>query len=288
MKLRGQVAVVTGGSRGLGLAVSQRLLQEGAHLVITARHESALAQAGQALRDARAEPTQCVVWQAGDVSNPADVQALASLVDTTFGRIDVLVCNAGVNGPMGCVDALEWGEWVRAIEINLFGAVLWCQAAVPIMRRQKRGKIIMISGGGATRPIPRFSAYSASKAALVRFAETLAAELAGTGIDVNAVAPGGMNTRLLDEVLAAGPDRVGEALFENAVRQQQHGGTSPDTGAALVAFLAGHESDGITGRLLAAVWDDWVNLPQIRERLSGSDVYTLRRIIPADRGWDSP
>jgi 3-oxoacyl-[acyl-carrier protein] reductase len=286
VKLLGQVAIVTGGSRGLGRAVSERLLREGAHLVLNARDKEALAEAGEALSSARVEPAQRVVWQAGDVSDPADVHELLALVETTFGRLDVLVCNAGVYGPMGSIESIQWLEWARAIEINLFGTVLCCQAAVPLMRRTGHGKIIMVSGGGATRPLPRFSAYAASKAAVVRFAETLAEELAGTGIDVNAIAPGALNTRLLDEVLAAGAERVGGEFFARAVRQQQEGGTPLETGAALVTFLATQESDGITGRLLAAVWDDWANLPQLRERLNGSDVYTLRRIVPADRGWE--
>jgi 3-oxoacyl-[acyl-carrier protein] reductase len=288
VRLGGLVAVVTGGSRGLGRAVSERLLMDGAHVVLNARDERTLAATGEALMDRRVDSSQRVLWQAGDVSNPPDVRALFQCVDEAFGRLDVLVCNAGVYGPMGCLEAIEWTEWARAMEINLFGTVLCCQAAVPLMRRHGRGKIIMVSGGGATRPIPRFSAYSASKAAVVRFAETLAAELAGTGIDINAIAPGALNTRLLDEVLVAGPERVGEAFFANAVRQRQEGGTPLETGAALIAFLAGSETDGITGRLLAAVWDDWANLPQIRERLAGSDVYTLRRILPSDRGWESP
>jgi NAD(P)-dependent dehydrogenase (short-subunit alcohol dehydrogenase family) len=157
---------------------------------------------------------------------------------------------------------------------------------VPIMRRQGHGKIIALSGGGATQPLPHLSAYAAAKAGVVRFAETLAEELKGSGIDVNSVAPGALNTRLLDEVLVAGPERVGNSFYERALRQRQEGGTPLEKGAELIAFLASAESDGITGRLLSAVWDDWSALPDQRERLSQSDVYTLRRIVPADRGWD--
>src|SRR5206468_11879378 len=107
-------------------------------------------------------------------------------------------------------------DWVHAIHINLLGTVYCCRAALPLMRRAGAGKIITLSGGGATAPLPRISAYAASKAAVVRFTETLAEELRGTGIDVNAVAPGALNTRLLDEVLAAGPGRVGQQFYERA------------------------------------------------------------------------
>jgi 3-oxoacyl-[acyl-carrier protein] reductase len=158
------------------------------------------------------------------------------------------------------------------------------------MRQQKSGKIIVLSGGGATQPMPGFSAYAASKAAVVRLTETLADELRDDHIDVNAIAPGALNTRLLDEVLAAGPDKVGQAFYDRSVKQKAEGGTSLEKGAALCAFLLSPESDGVTGRLLSAVWDPWADLPARRDELAKSDIYTLRRIVPKERGrdWGEP
>ena len=126
--------------------------------------------------------------------------------------------NAGVYGPKGPIEDVAWDEWEHAIRVNLLGSVLCCRALVPHFRANGYGKIIQLSGGGATSPLPRLSAYAASKAAVVRFAETLAEEVRGTGIDVNAIAPGALNTRLLDEVLEAGPERVGDAFYERAAR----------------------------------------------------------------------
>ena len=119
--------------------------------------------------------------------------------------LDILVNNAGVYGPMGPIEENDWEAWVRAIQINLFGTVLMSRAVIPIFRGQNYGKIINLSGGGATAPLPRMSSYAASKAAVVRLTETLAEELRDAHVDVNAIAPGALNTRLLDEVLAAGP-----------------------------------------------------------------------------------
>ena len=119
----------------------------------------------------------------------------------------------------------------------------------------------------------------------MRFTETLAEELADARVDVNAIAPGALNTRLLDEVLAAGPERTGQAFFERSLKQRDEGGAPLEKGAALAVFLASAASDGISGRLLSAVWDDWAGLPAKREALASSDVYTLRRIVPKDRGW---
>ena len=159
-----------------------------------------------------------------------------------------------------------------------------CRALLPHFRANKRGKIINLSGGGATAPLPKLSAYAASKAALVRLTETFAHETLGCGIDINAIAPGALNTRLLDEVIEAGPEKVGKEFYERSLEQKQNGGASMQKAAELCVFLASDQSDGITGRLLSAVWDPWQDLPKHLGKLKSSEIYTLRRIVPADRG----
>jgi len=158
------------------------------------------------------------------------------------------------------------------------------------MKTNRYGKIINLSGGGATAPLPFISSYAASKAGVVRFTETLAEETKGLNIDVNAVAPGALNTRLLDEVISAGPQAVGKDFYMKALKQKQDGGVPLEVGAELCVFLASSESDGITGRLISAKWDPWKFLPDHQQELIGSDIYTLRRIVPEDRGkkWDQP
>jgi 3-oxoacyl-[acyl-carrier protein] reductase len=285
MSLRSQVVIVTGASRGLGEAIAHRFAREGAHLVLAARDTARLADVERDALGLAPYPDQHVIAQQTDVSCRTDVDRLLTRALGITGRVDVLVCCAGVYGPMGVVEDLNWDEWVTAVEVNLFGTVLCCRAVLPAMRAQHRGKIVVISGGGATKPLPRLSAYAASKAAVVRFAETLAVETKDAGIDINSVAPGALNTRLLEQVLEAGPDRVGQDFYQGALRQSESGGTPLETPAELVAFLASSASDGITGRLFSAVWDEWQSLPERRAQLAASDVYTLRRIIPEDRGW---
>lgn len=288
MKLTGRTAIVTGASRGLGKAIAARLIADGADVMLTGRDAEVLQAAGEELKAARVEPGQKVGWQAGDVAVADDVDRLVASTVEQLGRIDVLVSNAGVYGPLGLIEDVDWAEWVRAIEINLLGTVLACRAVVPLMRKQGGGKIIILSGGGATSPLPRVSAYAASKAGVVRFGETLAEEVKDAGIDVNSVAPGALNTRLTDQIVEAGPEKVGASLYERAVQWQAGSATPLDVGADLVAFLASTESDGITGRLIAAVWDPWREFPEQREKIAASDVYTLRRIVPEDRGWETP
>jgi NAD(P)-dependent dehydrogenase (short-subunit alcohol dehydrogenase family) len=287
MSLDGRSIVVTGASRGFGRALALRFVCDGAHVTLAARDADVLRTTADEVRQQRISPRQQILEVAADVGRPADVERLVATALDGVGRIDVLVCNAGVYGPIGPIEDVPWADWAAAVETNLFGTVLCCQAVVPLMRRQGSGKIVVLSGGGATQPLPYLSAYAASKAAVVRFVETLAVELSGSGIQINAIAPGSLNTRLLDQVLDAGPERVGSDFYARAVRQKEEGGAPLEAGVDLVAFLASNESGPVTGRLLSALWDDWRELPHQADRLSTSDVYTLRRIVPADRGWES-
>jgi len=288
MRLQGRRALITGASMGFGLAIARAYLAEGASLMLCARNAEQLGQAQAALAGLMSA-NQRVLAVAADVSQPGDVERLFATTLAELGGLEILVCNAGIYGPKGPIEEVNWHEWTQAININLLGTVLCCRAAIPHFKARRYGKIILLSGGGATSPLPRLSAYAASKAAVVRFGETLAEELRGTGIDVNAIAPGALNTRLLDEVLEAGPEKVGQAFYQRALRQKETGGTPLERGAALCVFLASAESDGITGKLISAVWDPWETLAQRRGEIDGNDVYTLRRIVPRDRGleWGS-
>jgi NAD(P)-dependent dehydrogenase (short-subunit alcohol dehydrogenase family) len=283
--LAGRTALITGASQGLGLEIARAYLDCGAAgICICGRDRVALEHALAELRK-RARADQTVLGQTADVSNAEDVSRLVELAVARLGEVTILVSNAGVYGPKGAIEETDWSEWTRAIEINLLGSVLPARQLVPHFTRRGYGKIVQLSGGGATRPLPGLSAYAASKAAVVRFAETLAEELREHRVDVNAIAPGALNTRMLDEILRAGPERVGRNYYERALEQQRSGGIPLRRGAKLAVFLGSLASDGITGKLLSAVWDPWPQLPEHVADLD-SDLYTLRRIVPRDRGLD--
>jgi 3-oxoacyl-[acyl-carrier protein] reductase len=284
MKLQGRSAIITGANQGLGHEIASAFVQEGCSVLLMARGHERLAEVEAALRRAAPCSDQVIASHAADVSRPEDCAAAIAVAAKRLPGLTVLVNNAGIYGPMGPVEENDWDEWSQAIAINLFGTVLMCRAVLPALRAGRYGKIINLSGGGATAPLPRMSAYAASKAAVVRFTETLAEEVRDSGIDVNAIAPGALNTRLLEEVLAAGPERVGKAFYEKSLKQRDSGGTPLARGAELAVFLASPASDGISGRLISAVWDDWAGLPARQEELRRSDIYTLRRIVPEDRG----
>jgi NAD(P)-dependent dehydrogenase (short-subunit alcohol dehydrogenase family) len=284
-RLEGRSALITGANQGLGLAIARAYVEAGSSVMLCARDAARLEDARADVARA-ASPGQRVLAKVVDVSRRDDVERLAAETLEAFPNLQVLVNNAGVYGPMGLIEDVDWDAWVHAIEINLFGSILTCRALLPHFKRHHYGKIIQLSGGGATNPLPRVSSYAASKAAIVRFAESLALEVKDDGIDVNAIAPGALNTRMMDELLAAGPAAVGEAFFQRMKRIADEGGTPLEKGAALAVFLASGASDGITGRLLSAVWDPWADLPVHRGDLDRTDVYTLRRVTPADRGLE--
>jgi NAD(P)-dependent dehydrogenase (short-subunit alcohol dehydrogenase family) len=282
--LEGKAALITGANQGLGLEIARHYLDAGASVFICARNAELLASAAEELV-ARAGDADRVHSMAADVADVLQVGELAATATERFPQLSILVNNAGIYGPKGPIETVDWEEWTRAMAINVYGSILPVRALIPHLRGLGGGKIVQLSGGGATSPLPGLSSYAASKAAIVRFAETLALELAEDKIDVNAIAPGALNTRLLDEVLEAGPEAVGEDFYRRSVEQQKSGGTPLELGAELAVWLGSSASDGITGRLLSAKWDPWRDLPEHRADLD-SDVYTLRRIVPADRGFD--
>ena len=281
--LEGRSAIITGASQGLGLAIAEAYVRSGANVLLCGRHSGPLEEARKKVA-ALSTPSQKVLACTADVSSMPDVEQVVETTLRAFPRLHILVNNAGVYGPMGPIEQVDWKAWLKAIEINLLGSVLMCRGVLPHFKSHRYGKIVQLSGGGATNPLPFISAYAASKAAIVRFAETLSEEVRKDHIDVNVIAPGALNTRLLDEVLAAGPEQVGKDFYDRSLRQKAEGGTPLEKGAQLAVFLGSAASDGITGKLISAVWDPWETLPGHLKELRETDVYTLRRIVPKDRG----
>jgi NAD(P)-dependent dehydrogenase (short-subunit alcohol dehydrogenase family) len=282
MKLRGRFALITGASQGLGAEIARQYVANGATVMLCARSADKLGDQQRMLaplldRDAR------IVTAVGDVGERRDVDAIFKQVRSEFPRLDILVNNAGIYGPMGNIEDVSWEDWIDAIRINLLGLVYVSRTAMPIFRSQRYGKIINVSGGGAANPMPAITAYAASKAGAVRFTESLALECKDDHIDVNAIAPGALVTRMMNQLLEAGPDKVGKKFYDRMKKIADEGGTPLDVGAALCVFLGSSESDGITGKLIAAQWDRWEDWPRHLEELNDSDVYTLRRITGRDR-----
>ena len=281
---KNKVVLITGASKGLGFSVSKAFLNSGANLVICSRNYKEIKKTFLKLNKFK-KKNQKIIYSATDISAFSDVKILIKKTLKIFKKIDILVNNAGVYGPKGEIENVNWEEFVKTININLLGSIYLCKELIPYFKKNKKGKIIQLSGGGAASPLPFISAYAASKAAVVRFVENLSEELKGHNIDINAVAPGPLNTRMLDEVIKAGPKKVGKEFFRKSLAQKQTGGTPFKKVDELILFLASDLSNGISGKLISALWDKWNNWINHKDLLNNSELYTLRRVIASDKGY---
>lgn len=270
--LKGSVAIVTGGARGIGKEIAKNLFEQGVEVVICARNQREIDATC-----AEVDPSgKRFLGIQADVSNVQDCEKLIRFALDSFGRIDILINNAGIHGEVGEFENNDMERWKDAIAVNLFGTVHCTRLVIPVMKKQGAGKIINVAGGGVggRNPLPNFSAYYTSKVAIVGFTETIAAEVAQWGIQVNCISPGASYTGITASVIARGPEKAGKEMYEQALEQKKTGGVSPKLAAELVNFLCSPEADHITGRLLSARWD---KAETLRHAIDGN-MFKLRRI----------
>ena len=268
--------LVTGSSTGIGRALVRRLLGEDHNVWGIARSDQSEFIAEQ---NGTFDSTRC------DVSDWGQITRALEQVGTKWRHLDGLVCCAGSHGEVGPAvraDPARWSATVRANLDGTFNSIRACHSL--LVRAPRRAKIICFAGGGATKSRPNFSGYGVAKTGIVRLVETIAEEEIQAPLDINAVAPGAIATRLTDEIITLGPDIAGQAEFDSALKQKAGGGASLEHALDLVEWLLSSKSDGITGKLLSAPWDSWAALGEHMADLTRSDIYTLRRILPEDRG----
>src|SRR6266852_7335080 len=277
LRLQDRVALIVGAGRGIGEAIALRFSAEGARLILAARTAGELEAVARKIRAA----SGTALIATTDVTAPEQVASLVQKSIEAFGRIDILVNAAGTYGPIGRAWEIDAQEWMNTFSLNLFVPFLLCQAVLPYMIRAGGGKIINFSGGGATSPLTRFTAYGVSKAAVVRLTETLAEEVKEFNIQVNAIAPGAVDTKLQDSVLAAG-EKAGDLLQRiRRLRETGEGGTPPEVPAELAVFLASGDSGHLSGRLISAPNDKWESWTDERlAEIMSKPWFTLRRLDP--------
>jgi 3-oxoacyl-[acyl-carrier protein] reductase len=268
--LRDKAVLVTGAGRGIGKRLAMGLAQAGARVGLLGRSQAELDLAKLEIEQAGGNALRL----RADVRDLEQLHAAVERIRVIFGRLDVLVASAAVQGPIGPLVSSKVKAWNDTIEINLIGAVNACRAVLPPMIEQRSGKIVLIACGGAGHPRPNFSAYAASKAAVVRFAESLAEEVRDDNVQVNCVAPGSSYTHMTDEILHAGEDRAGPREIAEAERVRVTGGIGPEKQVQLVLFLASARSNHVNGKLIH-VNDDWKRLENENAR---PELYTLRRV----------
>ncbi|MGH7994573.1 MAG: SDR family NAD(P)-dependent oxidoreductase [Limisphaerales bacterium] len=258
--------VITGSSSGIGKFLADSLAAKGHAVCRLAR-----------------SPQDGFGFQC-DVADWPALRNCAQGVARKWKTVDGLICCAAIQEPIGPAMDIDPAAWRSTLAANLDGTFFTIRAFYSLLRKAgRRAKIICFSGGGATSPRPNFAAYGVSKAGVVRMVETLATEWQGQPLDINAVAPGAIFTRMTGQVLARGAAGAGKDEFERACKQSRDDAAQLAKVLGLVEFLLSSKSDGITGKLISAVWDPWEKLHEFKQDLD-SDIYTLRRIMPKDRG----
>jgi 3-oxoacyl-[acyl-carrier protein] reductase len=273
MKLKNKVAIITGGGGGIGKTIVKSFVNEGARVAVAEINELKLRTIMTELKNFDHK----IIGIQTDITNIEQVKNLVRQTKATYGTVDVLVNVAGIQQPIGPLIEVNPYEWIQNINTNLVGTMLCCKYVLPFMISKRKGKIINFSGGGATFPRPYFSAYASAKAAVVRFTETIAEEVNKFGIDINAIAPGSVYTNMLEEIIQAG-DKAGESDLAGAMEIKRNGGIPPEFAAELLVFLASDASDGITGKLISAVWDNWKDFDKNISEIKNSSLFTLRRV----------
>ncbi len=272
--------IITGANQGIGLEMATHFYKKGANVIICARNKDKLNTVKKLFKKNK---NQEIIVKRCDISKTKEVDNFLYKIIKKQKKIDILINNAGIYGPKGKFDTLSWRHIKQTFDINLFGSIYLIKKILPHFKKHNNGKIIQMSGGGAASPLPYFSAYASSKAGIVRFVENISKELESYKIDINAIAPGPINTRMLDEVLRERPEVVGRSFYKKSLIQKKNGGTDIKKILNCIEFLCNKKSDGISGKLISVLWDDWITFPNYKKKLKETDLGNLRRITGKDR-----
>ena len=272
--------LITGANQGIGLEIAKNFYSKGSNIILCARNKKKLLSIKKKLVS---KFKNKFFLEPLDISKQNQVDKFYKKIFKKNKKIDILINNAGIYGPIGSSETLNWNEWKNTLDINLLGSIYMTNKIIPHFKKKRYGKIIQISGGGAASAFPFFSPYSVSKVGIVRFIENISIELKKYNIYANSIAPGPVNTRMLDQVLKAGPKKVGKTYFQKSIKQKKQGGTDINKVLNLIEFLAHKKSDKISGKLISALWDNWEVFSKNKKKLNSLDFGNLRRITGRER-----
>jgi len=261
--------LVTGAGRGIGKRLAIGFATSGARVGLLARSKAELDLADLEIEHAGGSALRI----RADVTDFEQISAAVDRMRVHYGGVSVLVCAAALQGPVGPLAESLPKTWAETIQTNLIGVMNACRAVLPSMIEHRSGKIIVLTGGGVATARPNFSLYAATKAAIARFVESVAAEVSEHNVQINCMSPGGTYTHMTDQILAAG-ERAGWREIEQAQEVRLTGGIAPERQIELALFLASEQSNHISGRLIH-VQDDWKKL---KNGTVNPELYTLRRV----------
>jgi len=278
--LKDKVAIITGGSRGIGKAIAERFASEGCNLMLVSRTKSELTETTESIR--KQFSIKVSSYQT-DIGNEIEVKSMVQRTIAEFGKINILVNNAAIIGPMDEISQIDGKEFFDTLKNNIGGTVFCAKAVIPYMKSQGHGSIINLSGGGGLSPLPYYDAYSASKAAIVRLTENFALELEEYNINVTAISPGAVNTKMFDEQLEAKKNSIGYKNWTDLQNRLASGGDPIEKAPELALFIASKNRKEFNGKVISAIWDDWEKISNQKENIIDTDIFQMRRIVPKDR-----
>jgi NAD(P)-dependent dehydrogenase (short-subunit alcohol dehydrogenase family) len=270
-EMQNKSIVVTGASSGIGALLTRALASDGHRLFICARRLRHLEEVANGLNSVR--------YTCCDVTDEGDVIKLFAAAAEYLEDIDVLIHCAAISGPVGLITEVDSGAWLDALNTNLFGAFLVIKHAIPLMRPNRRPRVILLGGGGAFDPMPNLSAYGAAKAGIIRLAETLAVELSPRNIAVNVLAPGFVPTEIFDQVFTAGPARGGKLYDIVKDLYKEWKDSDAETPIECARFLISESAAELTGKTISARFDPWTQPEFIKHigDITKSKLYATQR-----------
>lgn len=265
-----------GANGGLGASISKSFVANGWSVFLLARNKKKLELLKNQLDQLRTNTQIIEIYQV-DVKQQTQVDKALDFFIERYGPPLRLVNNVGENGPLGKLENVTWGDWVEGFSTNIFSFVYFMQRVIPLMKAQNYGRIVTLSGGGATAPLPYISSYAASKAALIRLVETLALEVKDYDIQINAVAPGVMKSSITEEYLSH--DSILPKEFTKKIREAFNQSDEIIKKATdLIFYLCTQQKNFISGKLISSLWDPWPFEEGFITHINQSDTYTLRRL----------
>jgi NAD(P)-dependent dehydrogenase (short-subunit alcohol dehydrogenase family) len=261
-------ALITGAGRGIGKRLAIGFAKAGMRVGLLGRSQGELDVTKLEIEDAGGSALRI----RADVRDFEQVSAAVDRMTDVHGGVHVLVANAAILGPIGPFARHRPRDWKEVFETNVIGVMNACRTVLPQMIQKRSGKILVIADSSSSSPRPNFAPYSASKAAIVRFVESVAEEVRNHNVQINCLSPGGVYTSMTDEILDA-DERAGAKEIEEAEQIRLTGGVPPDKQIQLALFLASERSNHLTGKLID-VTDDWKKLERENTR---PDAWTLRR-----------
>lgn len=277
--------IITGASEGLGFELAKKFVENYANLIICSSNKKRIKSAFLKLIKIK-KTNQNIYFCKTNLSNEKEIYKFIKFINKKFTKIDCIINNAAILGPMGNLEDVNWKKFKKTFQINFFSSALIIKLLLPKFKKQKVGKIIQLAGGGSSSPSIKRNPYAASKSAITRLVENVSEELKilKINVQINSVSPGVMKTKMFQRIIRESNKILGNKMNKE-LRVKNKKKTDYDKIIELIFFLSSRFSNKITGKNISADWDNWKNWSKDLKKIRNSNLYTIRRIVGSDRNF---